>query len=64
MRTEEILRIHKLAVRIRTMSLVSQEGRINELSEEDVNALLEMQQEQAVEIENLTRKALNHVTNR
>lgn len=64
MKTEDILRIHKLAVRIRTMSLVSQEGRINELSEEDVNALLEMQQEQAVEIENLTRKALNHVTNR
>lgn len=64
MKTEDILRIHKLAVRIRTMSLVSQEGRINELSEEDVNALLEIQQEQAVEIENLTRKALNHVTNR
>lgn len=64
MKTEDIFRIHKLAVRIRTMSLVSQEGRINELSEEDVNALLEIQQEQAVEIENLTRKALNHVTNR
>ncbi|MFW9651203.1 hypothetical protein V3H25_22530 [Vibrio parahaemolyticus] len=64
MKVDDILRIQKLAARIRTMSVISQEGKLHELGEEDILELLEMQQEQASEIEKLTRRALKSVTTR
>ncbi|EWM34545.1 hypothetical protein, partial [Vibrio parahaemolyticus] len=62
MKTEDILRIQKLASRIRTMSVISQEGKLHELGEDDILELLEMQQEQAAEIERLANRALKSVT--
>ena len=62
MKTEDILRIQKLAARIRTMSVISQEGKVHELGETDILELLEMQQEQACEIERLAARALKSVT--
>ncbi|EGQ7800849.1 hypothetical protein MH171_004883 [Vibrio parahaemolyticus] len=64
MKTEDILRIQKLASRIRTMSVISQEGKLHELGEDDILELLEMQQEQAAEIERLANRALKSVTAR
>ncbi|HCH5895032.1 TPA: hypothetical protein NKZ90_004541 [Vibrio parahaemolyticus] len=64
MKTEDILRIQKLASRIRTMSVISQEGKLHELGEDDILELLEMQQEQAAEIERLANQALKSVTAR
>ncbi|EIE1227829.1 hypothetical protein ACOJUY_004841 [Vibrio alginolyticus] len=64
MKTEDILRIQKLAARIRTMSVISQEGKVHELGETDILELLEMQQEQACEIERLAARALKSVTAR
>ncbi|EGR3360980.1 hypothetical protein DMJ17_23690 [Vibrio parahaemolyticus] len=64
MKTEDILRIQKLAARIRTMSVISQEGKVHELGETDILELLEMQQEQACEIERLAASALKSVTAR
>lgn len=64
MKTEDILRIQKLASRIRTMSVISQEGKLHELGEDDILELLEMQQEQAAEIERLANGALKSVTAR
>ncbi|WP_049544728.1 hypothetical protein [Vibrio nigripulchritudo] len=64
MKVDDILRIQKLAARIRTMSVISQEGKFHELGEEDILELLEMQQEQAAEIERITKRSLKSVTNR
>ncbi|EGQ8541303.1 hypothetical protein [Vibrio parahaemolyticus] len=64
MKTEDILRIQKLAARIRTMSVISQEGKVHELGETDILELLEMQQEQACEIERLAARALKSITAR
>ncbi|EHI9242836.1 hypothetical protein J9100_004156 [Vibrio vulnificus] len=64
MKVDDILRIQKLAARIRTMSVISQEGKLHELGEEDILELLEMQQEQAAEIERITKRSLKSVTNR
>lgn len=64
MKVDDILRIQKLAARIRTMSVISQEGKLHELVEEDILELLEMQQEQAAEIERITKRSLKSVTNR
>lgn len=64
MKVDDILRIQKLAARIRTMSVISQEGNLHELGEEDILELLEMQQEQAAEIERITKRSLKSVTNR
>ncbi|HHC6620837.1 TPA: hypothetical protein ACN33S_004775 [Vibrio parahaemolyticus] len=64
MKTEDILRIQKLASRIRTMSVISQEGKLHELGEDDILELLEMQQEQAAEIERIANRALKSVTAR
>ncbi len=64
MKTEDIIRIQKLASRIRTMSVISQEGKLHELGEDDILELLEMQQEQAAEIERLANRALKSVTAR
>ncbi|MGR6863134.1 hypothetical protein ACU5EH_24025 [Aliivibrio salmonicida] len=44
------MRIQKLASRIRTVSVISQEGEVCELGEEGVRDLLEIQQEQAMEM--------------
>ncbi|EGR7987170.1 hypothetical protein I8B31_004314 [Vibrio vulnificus] len=62
MKTEDILRIQKLAARIRSMSVISQEGKFHELSEDDILELLEMQQEQASEIERIANRALKSIT--
>ncbi|MGL1089179.1 hypothetical protein [Vibrio vulnificus] len=62
MKIEDILRIQKLAARIRTVSVVSQEGKLHELGEEDIIELLEMQQEQASEIEQIASRAIKAVT--
>lgn len=64
MKTEDILRIQKLATRIRTISVISQEGKVHELGEEGVLELLEIQQEQASEIERLAGRALKNLSNR
>lgn len=64
MKTEDILRIQKLAARIRTMSVISQEGKAHELGEDDLIELLEMQQEQASEIERIASKAIKSVSPR
>lgn len=64
MKVDDILRIQKLAARIRTMSVISQEGKLHELGEEDILELLEMQQEQAAEIERITKRSLKSVTTR
>ncbi|CAK1748129.1 hypothetical protein [Vibrio sp. 10N.222.49.B4] len=64
MKTEDILRIQKLAARIRTMSVISQEGKAHELGEDDLIELLEMQQEQASEIERIASKAIKSVSSR
>lgn len=62
MKIEDILRIQKLAARIRTVSVVSQEGKLHELGEDDIIELLEMQQEQASEIEQIASRAIKAVT--
>ncbi|HHY0432773.1 hypothetical protein ACXHQL_24570 [Vibrio parahaemolyticus] len=62
MKTEDILRIQKLAARIRSMSVISQEGKLHELGEDDILELLEMQQEQASEIERIANRALKSIT--
>ncbi len=62
MKIEDILRIQKLAARIRTVSVVSQEGKLHELGEEDILELLEMQQEQASEIEQIASRAIKAIT--
>lgn len=61
MKTEDILRIQKLAARIRTMSVIAQEGQIGELDASDLLELLEMQQEQATEIERLVARSIKNV---
>lgn len=53
MKVESLLRMKKLAARIRTLSVVSQEGKINELDDSDLMELLELQQENATEIEKI-----------
>lgn len=58
MKIESLLRIKKLAARIRTLSIVSQEGKINELDEGDLIELLELQQENAMEIEKIIKSHL------
>jgi hypothetical protein len=62
MKIEDILRIQKLAARIRTVSVVSQEGKLHELGEEDILELLEMQQEQASGIEQIASRAIKAIT--
>lgn len=62
MKIEDILRIQKLSARIRTVSVVSQEGKLHELGEEDILELLEMQQEQASEIEQIASRAIKAIT--
>lgn len=62
MKIEDILRVQKLAARIRTVSVISQEGKAHELGEDDLLELLELQQEQASEIERLAYKALKNLT--
>ncbi|MCF9489594.1 hypothetical protein J8B38_22660 [Vibrio parahaemolyticus] len=64
MKAEDILRIQKLAARIRTMSVISQEGKLNELGEADIFELLELQQEQATEIERIAARSLKSVVAR
>ncbi|ELJ8598089.1 hypothetical protein JS84_26220 [Vibrio vulnificus] len=64
MKIEDILRVQKLAARIRTMSVISQEGKVQELAANDILELLEMQQEQAAEIERIASKAIKSVTAR
>lgn len=58
MKIESLLRIKKLAARIRTLSVVAQEGKINELDEDDLMELLELQQENATEIEKIIKHHL------
>lgn len=58
MNVEFLLRIKKLAARIRTISVVAQEGKINELDESDLIELLEIQQENAAEIEKIINSHL------
>jgi hypothetical protein len=44
------------------MSVISQEGKLHELGEDDILELLEMQQEQASEIERIANRALKSIT--
>ncbi|MGR6863093.1 hypothetical protein ACU5EH_23820 [Aliivibrio salmonicida] len=62
MKVDDILRIQKLASRIRTVSVISLEGEVCELGEEGVRDLLEIQQEQAMEIERIAARILKSVT--
>lgn len=64
MKTEDVLRIKKLASRIKTIALISQEGRLHELEEQDVIELLDIQKEQACEIERIAERDLKSVTTR
>lgn len=59
MNVEFLLRIKKLAARIRTISVVAQEGKIKELDESDLIELLEIQQENALDIEKIISSHLN-----
>ena len=53
MDVEFLLRIKKLAARIRTLSVIAQDGNVSELHERDLVELLEIQQENATEIEKI-----------
>lgn len=53
MKVESLLRMKKLAARIRTLSVIAQDGNVSELLEGDLLELLEIQQENATEIEKI-----------
>lgn len=64
MKLDDILRIQKLAARIRTISVISQEGEVHELGKDGIQDLLEVQQEQATEIERIAARLLKSATSR
>ena len=53
MKVESLLRMKKLAARIRTLSVIAQDSNVSELLEGDLLELLEIQQENATEIEKI-----------